>query len=161
MIVSAAGPHIADHGRWTLGVLIGLPFCGLAVLVALAVVGFGIWMMFNDEPLWGAATVAGTLVGTAVLAVLVIFLGYWPLSSSYHQYREVDGTVSQVSSRLVAGDKSTNQKFIVTLDGSTQQFGVDDTRAALLKPGDAVTLSCIKSYQYGAQFGYDCNWGKP
>lgn len=165
-----AAPQIAHSGRWTLGVYIGLPAAILGALLLLGAFGFFLWLSFagddrGDTYTWSNRKVGRVWVGpaafVALLFVVWMLFAFYPWNSAYHQYREVDGTVTQVSSRLVAGDKATNQKFVVTLQGSSQQFGIDDTRASLLKPGDAVTLSCIKSYQYGAQFGYNCNWGKP
>jgi hypothetical protein len=41
-----------------------------------------------------------------------------------------------------------------------QQYGVDDTRAALVKVGDTVNLNCTKQFVFGStNNGYACNWG--
>lgn len=151
-----------QQGRWTLGILIGLP-----VIVFLVLFLFGIAVLlgtlahYDHSPnfYWGTVVELIVMCGLGLGAGF----GYWPWSGEYHQYRTVSGNVDTVSSRLVsAGDKGgSNQKFVVTLQGGNQQYGITDTRAALLKSGSHVVLKCKRSYEYGSNdAGYDCKWGQ-
>lgn len=160
-----SAPTIAHSGQWTLGVLIGLPaaILGALLLLGLAVFFWYLWATtpkgtYSDRSFW----ICGA-VGTTVAFILFVpgmVWGFWPLDSAYHQYRDVHGTVDQISSRFIGDGKSTSQKFVVTLEGSSQPFGVNDTRAALLKHGDPVSLRCIRVWEYGSDnAGYDCKWG--
>lgn len=48
-------------------------------------------------------------------------------------------------------------RYVVVIEG--QPYGVDDTRAALLKVGDSVSLLCTKEFVWGSNNnGYACNW---
>jgi hypothetical protein len=87
----------------------------------------------------------------------------YPYKAEYHAWHVHAGTVAHISSRLLAtgsGDNTgTSQKFVVQFTGSQQQYGIDDTRAALVKPGDHLRLTCIRTHQWGAGVdGYDCRW---
>lgn len=42
--------------------------------------------------------------------------------------------------------------------GSAQQYGVLDTRAAGIKPGDRLSIACVKRWQWSGTHGYDCNF---
>lgn len=157
-----AQPAVAG-AQWTLGVKIGLPFAifgALALLVSAVV--FIAWWINESDRLTALVTVPLSLVVLGLYTGGIIW-AYWPLQAQYHQYRTVSGTVQTVANRLVsAGDKGgSNQKFVVTLIGGSQQYGIEDTRAALLKPGDRVDLRCIRKYDYGSNnAGYDCKWGQ-
>lgn len=136
---------------YTLGTLIGLPIAailviGLIVLAAFAVSGP------NGDPGLSAGLLA------AASAVLVVAgVAWWPWNLQYHRYQLVSGKVAAISSRFVGGDHSSNQKFVIRFaDG--RERGIDDTRAALVKPGDVVTLECKRAYKWGSTPGWDCNW---
>lgn len=158
-------------GQWTLGVLVGLPFAILGALILLAgVVLFVVLAVGSREDSseivpWSPRT-SRILAAAGIFVLLLGYLagigwGYWPWQAAYHQYRTVTGTVATVSSRIVGGDRSVNQKFVITLTSGPQQYGVNDTRAALLHPGDPVALRCIRVYSYGSNnAGYDCQWGQ-
>ena len=155
--------------QWTLGILIGLPLLFLLV-VLIATAGTMLAFYFDNRSYDSlnittnrqAATL--TIIGTSVILAIIVIssvIGYWPLQSEYHQYRQVNGTVAKISSRFVGGANSTNQKFVVVLTSGSQQYGITDTRASLLKPGDRVTLRCIRVYEYGSNdAGYECKWGQ-
>lgn len=146
-MLTAAAPVIATSGPWTLGVLIGIPLCIAAVIASIAL---AIWL--EDKILLGGIPIA------LVIAGVILF----PFNSAYLQYRSVDGTVATVDSRLVqtgSGDsRSINERYVVVFEGSDQQFGIDDTRAAAIEPGENITIACIKEWQYAATDGYVCRW---
>lgn len=142
---------ISPSGPWTLGTLIGLP---IALLVVLLILGFAVFAFADDER--GIAAGA-TAVALGLVVAIASPIGMYPYSSEYHQWRTVHGKVEQVSSRLIAADKSMSQRFVVVIGG--RPFAVDDTRASLLKAGDTVTLKCKREWQYAAESGWACRWG--
>jgi hypothetical protein len=99
----------------------------------------------------------------ALVGVLIAGAGLWwgmyPWKWEYHQWQPVSGTVATVDSRLVpTGAKSMEDKFVVTFDGNPQQYGVLDTRAATLRKGDDLVITCVKRWQWSGTHGYDCNF---
>lgn len=142
---------------WSLGVLIGLPFAALAILVGIGmiVLGFALyreggaygedWMLM----LGGAATVVSILVGT------LYFM--WPLDTEYHQWQPRAGTVEAVDKRILSSGDGIEEKFVVRLDDG-QEYGCQDTRCALVKAGDDLSLSCKRAWQYTGRDGWDCRY---
>jgi hypothetical protein len=98
------------------------------------------------------------LVG--LVATVVIYVATtWPtFDMEYHSFRPVAGTVAAVESRFLGGSDSTTQNYAVRFDGSDQIYRCDDTRCALLKPGDHLELSCIREWQYASTDGYACRF---
>lgn len=147
---------ISSSGPWSLGILIAMPLGILFTIVFL----WGAFMIRrndrrnNDDIFYPVGL--GLIVLALISAICTVCLSF-PYNSEYHQWRPVSGTVQQVSSRLVGSGKTVNQRFVVLING--QPFGVDDTRASLLKPGDHVDLVCKKEWQYAAKSGWGCNWG--
>jgi hypothetical protein len=138
----------------SLGLVIGLPIGLLCIAGGLAAIRFANRADTYDAPIlrWG-----GTLVVAA--AVIAMALSFWPWKWEYHSWQPVDGRVEKISSRFVsAGDKGgTNQRFVVVVGG--QPYGVDDTRASLLKVGDTVHLKCKREFVWGSgSNGWGCNW---
>lgn len=157
--------------RPSLGVLVGLPVVGILVLASLAAVAFGVSMRRypRRDTFWGAdddrflgAWLLGSGVVALVLTVSISAFAFWPYQKQYHWWQPVHGQVEQVSSRLLpAGERTVTQKFVVKLRNDPHPYGIDDTRASLLKPGDSVSLSCIRVYTYASgDNGYDCKWGR-
>lgn len=104
-------------------------------------------------------------VALAVLCALVCIGAWWwgmafTLSGDYHAWNVKEGRVEAISKRLVpAGDKSMQERFVLKIDG--EPYGVDDTRAALAKVGDEVSLRCKKDWQWGIPreaHGWGCRW---
>lgn len=143
----------------SLGLLIGLPAGLLAMFItgSLALYALHRW---RTEDQYGGYHIVAAIAGAGWLGALVITgITMWPWSYEYHSWRNVDGQVAEVSSRLIsAGDKGgSNQKFVVRFtDGRVR--GVQDTRAALLKPGDQLTVRCKRAWQFSGTDGWDCNW---
>lgn len=108
----------------------------------------------------------GVLVSGAIVFVIAGIVGTviaWPFDGQYHRYVPMGGTVTQVSSRLIASDTSgggSTQKFVLTFSDGTA-LGCNDTRCSQVGKGDVVKLLCERSYQFNAPSpGYDCNWGQ-
>ena len=145
------------------------PFVGasaLALLAAAFLVGVALlwrWHRTTErggDGDWGMSLAFA--IGAAVFAIPALFGAFyvlWPFDWDYLSWHRVDGKVDEVSSRLTPQDKGMAQRFVLVVDG--RPYAVDDTRAALVKAGDSVTLACKKEYQYAAESGWACNWGAP
>jgi len=144
----------------TLGILIGIPAAALLFLAGL-VLFFYAWTRqgegdsydadFSTIMKWGA-------FAWCIIVLVVSAFAFWPYEWQYHSYAEKGGEVSDVSKRLVsAGENSMQEKIVMTIDG--EQYGVLDTRAALVKPGDHVSIACKRVYEWGSSnHGWDCKW---
>jgi hypothetical protein len=112
---------------------------------------------YGEPGMFKAAWMAA-LIGI-VLAVVGTWWGMYPWKTEYHQWTPVSGVVDTVDSRLLpAGETSVEQKFVVSFRGNPQQYGVLDTRAAGVKPGDRLTITCVRRWQWSGTHGYDCNF---
>lgn len=142
----------------TLGVYIGLPVTILFLLIGVALLAGGWYCAATDRNDNGGAYVfMGTgVVGMLVTALVAGFV-WWPWAPSFHTVYRVHGQVSSVGSRQISDGTSMSTRYVFMIDG--HQYGVDDTRAALTKPGDTVTLTCTKQYVWRAEAGWACNWG--
>lgn len=145
----------------SLGVLIGLPVAGLLVLIALGIIGFGIYLRFADGE-WSDALFP---IGIGVVSVIVVLVAtgffMWPWSAEYHEWQTVSGTITNINSRLLASDTQgggSTQRFVVQFAANGAQYSCDDTRCALLHDGDQLTLSCKRAWQYSGTPGWDCNY---
>lgn len=141
----------------TLGVWIGLPITILALLIGLVLIVGALYCIFNGYNEYDGASLS---LGGGVLIVLAtaIIAGicYWPWDGSFHSVYRVHGTVTQVASRQISDGKGMSTRYVFVIDG--QPYGVDDTRAALTRVGDTVTLKCTKEYVYQSVPGWACNW---
>jgi hypothetical protein len=156
--------------HWTLSFLIGTPLWILALLACLVVSAraFVYWRRHKGEPhRWTTLFTANdakqisiwSLVAFAVLLVIALSpLAYYPYKVEFHQWRPVTGKVTEVSKRLIAQDKSMSERYVLVIDG--QPYGVDDTRASLVKVGDTVSLSCKRDWQYASVPGWVCRWNQ-
>lgn len=150
---------ISDSGPWSLGTLIAFP---IAVLVCIGLVVALVFAFRWHKTERYDKEFPKLVIGVSMVALLVNIgftaFGMYPYSSEYHQWRHVSGTVDSVHSRFISSTsgESTEQRFLLTIDG--QPFGVDDTRASGVKPGDHVDLVCKKEWQYAANSGWGCRW---
>jgi amino acid transporter len=128
--------------------------------VAVAVFAFWSWRRTSDDldrPLWLFTGIGFTVIAASIGALL--WWGMYPWQAEYHQWRAVAGTVATVNSRLTATDVGTMQdKYVVTFQGNAQEYGVLDTRAAAVRPGDKLTITCVRRWQWSGAHGYDCNF---
>lgn len=143
---------------WSLGVLIGVPAAVICLVFGFVALGiFAKWQREDHDAL--------PLVGGAVAFILVVIgicaspvVGFYPYSAEYHQWRDHGGVVAKIDNRLISTGKAMETKFVVRFEGSTQQYGCDDTRCASVQVGDRLTLSCKRAWQYTGTDGYDCRF---
>lgn len=127
----------------------------VVLLIGVGILWFGIWDAYD----------AGPLIVVGVVVIVVAIGGYvwamWPFAYDYHHWVDKKVRVAQVSSRLLSdGDNGISQKFVVR-DVEGGLYGIQDTRGALVKPGDVLKLRCKRAYQFGiprAADGWDCRW---
>lgn len=132
----------------TIFAIVILSACALAVLVGAAIA-------FLEDTLLGFLTIVVALVIAFITQIGFMVVGY---NSDYLAYKPITGTVEQIASRQIADGKGMSQRFVFKISG--QEYGVDDTRAALVKEGDTVSLNCTKQFVWGStNNGYACNWG--
>ena len=150
----------------TPGTITGIVFMALGVLS----IGLIAWLLYRgfDERSYGSyvddgfgwflgAGMASLFALPAIICPLVGF-GIVGWSSDYLTFKPVHGTVQEIASRQIADGKAMSTRYVAVIDG--QPYGIDDTRAALIKPGDTVSLNCTRQFVYGSQDnGYACNWG--
>ena len=156
--------HISDP-YWSPG-FIGGVITGAVFLFIFLFGGIGGWWFIkrHDKGRSSYDQIGGARLALCLgsfLAVFPLAIGLvttFPWSAEYHQYRTYSGTVSNVGTRLLAADRATTQSFVVTFQGSPQQYRCDDTRCALVNPGDTLSLDCIKDYQWVGTSGYVCEY---
>ena len=144
----------------TLGLLFGVPVAILATLLTIAGV-IGLVMSWRSRNSYGSddqAVIGGGLLVCGLVIGAINMWALWPYQHDYHFWMPVTGKVSQVSKRLVpAGEKSMMERYVLVIDG--KPYGVDDTRASLVKPGQTVSIACKREYQWGSRdHGYGCKW---
>jgi hypothetical protein len=139
----------------------GLIIIGAIILVTTIV---GIFFVSTDSENrgWDFLVWLGTYAVEAILLLVVLF----PLQPKYWEYSPVTGTVTSTGSRFIASDTNgggSTQKYVLSITGPQAgplgAYGCLDTRCALVKPGDKITLMCEPQFEFNGQPGDDCNWG--
>jgi hypothetical protein len=142
----------------TIATMICIPVL-LAVCVGAAALARVVIIYDTDDGDADALRVVPWVFGVVVAMILAATAwGMYPWEWQYHEWTPTGGVVATVDSRLVAGDHSTDQKFVVTFVGHTQQYGVTDTRASGIRPGDTLNITCVRQWQYSGTDGLDCNF---
>lgn len=136
---------------WSLGVLVWLPIA-ILITVALAVL-FVLSLRWDD---YEATIVRWGVGGVLVCFVIGNLVFFYPYSAEYHRYQPITGEIDLVAKRIVGGD-SISEKFVVRYKNGEER-GCLDTRCALLKPGDTLTLKCKRVWQYTGTDGWDCTY---
>lgn len=143
----------------TIAALILVPLLAL-VLGTVGVLVFKYWQRNTDDfdrPMFCAMWVVCAL--GVVACVVGLWWGMYPWKADYHQWRPISGVVATADSRLLGnGQGGMEDKFVVTFEGNPQQYGVLDTRAATVRPGDLLTITCVKRWQWSGTHGFDCNF---
>lgn len=145
---------------WSQGVLFGIPTTIIVFVFFMA-----LWMIcrrwvhkypghFDAGPVRVIKWVALTL---AIITIVVSAVLFYPWKAEYHQYVVKEGTVENISSRLLGSSDSFQQKFVAEYtDG--RKFGCEDTRCSLVRPGDHLVLACKRAWQFAGVDGYDCKF---
>ena len=107
---------------------------------------------------------AGLSLGAAGGGLVILLASayfFFPYKAEYHYYAKTTGTVEEAKGRLLAGgnNQAPTENFAVRFRGSEQIYRCDDSRCALAKPGDKITLYCIKDWQWVGESGYVCRYG--
>lgn len=108
-------------------------------------------LLFGPPVKWAGVVLVVATVGVSAWA-------FFPYRMEYHQFRHVQGTVQDVQSRFLGDGKSTSQNFAVRLNEDGQTYRCDDSRCSLVKPGDHISLWCIREWQYASTSGYQCRF---
>jgi hypothetical protein len=148
-------------GSWSLGVLIGGPIAALLLLVCLVLGGLALrWWARNREHA-DASIALGVSIVCAVGLVAVVGVSAWafyPYEAEYHRWEPKSGVVEDVGRRLLPAGEGMQEKIVVRFEGDGQEYGIEDTRAALLERGDELTITCKRVWQYAGEDGFDCRW---
>lgn len=142
----------------SIGVLVGLPF---AALLFFGFVALAIWASRTPADIWSSfprKPVVWVLSIVAVFTLAVTAFSFYPFSGEYHSWQKISGTVTSTNSRFLAARGGADQKFVVTFNGSGQQFGCNDTRCSTVRKGDELTITCKRTFQWFGTPGYDCNF---
>lgn len=139
---------------WSLGVLILVPVTLVCLLIGFA---FVIWGAITDDYDSGLGFFGGLLI--IVVTVAAAGFGFYPYHTQYHKWHTSTNTVKSISSRFLGSDSGTTQRFVVGF-GNGELRSCDDTRCALVKVGDKLTLSCKRAWQFSGTDGWDCNYVK-
>jgi len=153
--------HTDGDARWSINFLIGLPLLILLIIALIVGTAFMFRAYRNDVNSWGRdGMLLAFAIGLGLVTVIVIAVtagGFYPYEKEYHAYVKKVGTVESVSKRLLPSGDAMQEKFVVHYtDG--REFGCEDTRCALVKPGDRLVLACIRKWDYQASDGYDCGF---
>jgi hypothetical protein len=143
----------------TSGTIAAIILIPLGLIFLLIAIGLTVSACNAYEPEFhwmGAGFLA--LFGIPMLILPLIGLSLVGFSGDYMAYKPVSGQVQEIASRQIASGKAMETRYVFNIDG--QPYGIDDTRAALVKPGDTVKLNCVKEFVWGStNNGYACNWG--
>lgn len=150
----------------TAGTIQALIFIPLGVIVLITGTCFGVAAVrhkprsdYDDFRVW-TWLVGGfcLLAGLLMLVLPLVGLSLVGFNGDYMAYKPISGQVQDIASRQIADGKAMSTRYVLMIDG--QPYGVDDTRAALVKEGDTVNLNCTKEFVWGStNNGYACNWG--
>lgn len=136
----------------SIGYIVGT---SIAAALVLAAIGFAVALWRDDEP--------GMALGINIPIILIV-VGAWvalawpPFDMDYHRYDTVTGTVTSVEKRLVSEGEGMSEKYVVALDGDSQQYGCLDTRCSAIKKGEPVEMSCIRVWAWYGSDGFDCEF---
>lgn len=135
---------------WDLGFLMALACFGFLAFAALAGVLIGLVTREGELAVWS---------GVILIIVVLVLVGIsFPFEKKYHAWMPVDGTVLQVDKRLLSDGEGMSEKIVVIYEGSTLQYGCEDTRCASVRPGDYLALKCITDWDFQGADGRDCRF---
>lgn len=166
--------------KWTGGFVASVWWLGLLTLAALAVVAFTAWCAAvepevpsyyedsDNRDAWikgqkrknrkTALIAVGVTLGVWAILAGITACALYPFEAAYHRWAPVSGTVAEAGAYLVGADDKFHQVAVITLEGVAGELRCEDSRCALLEPGDRVTLRCVKDWSYAATDGRQCSW---
>jgi hypothetical protein len=107
--------------------------------------------------------VGWVVIGCAVVTQIIVAISMWPYKYEYHHYVTKSGSVEQISKRIISnGDNGISERYVIKMYGDPFPYGIDDTRASLLKVGEHVAIKCKKEHQFFQPYnqdGWACRWG--
>lgn len=143
------------------GGAIGGTIAAVVVMISCAVGASLFWRARKDP--YDGAFAKWCAIGCAALVPVSAFVWWWSMaftfSGDYHSWSVKQGKVDRVAKRLIATDNGMAERYVVTIAG--RPYGIDDTRATLLKAGDFVSLRCKKDWEWGvprSANGWACRW---
>lgn len=148
-----------------MGFVLGLVFAGLALAAC-----YVVFRWVSGLPTDGAKWTDGdrkdrkflirfVRVAMPVLAAVVVLIAavaFWPYRWEYHSYKTVSGTVEAIDARQISDGNGMSQVYVARIGG--EPYRCDDTRCAAVHEGDALTLRCIKEWEYAGTDGYRCSF---
>lgn len=145
---------------WSLNLISGLIVA--VVLIVAAVMLSRFWYGKNktadsydgDMFLW----LARGAIAFVVVVVGITALTTFPWEKQYHYWEDKAGVVAEIESRLLKDGDGMSEKYAVRFEGSAQEYGCEDTRCSLVKPGDTLTLRCLRVWEYSGTDGWDCSY---
>lgn len=150
----------------SIGYIVGTSVAAvLTVAAVVAAFRLAAWRrreLASNNP-YGEAGLARGFTILAVAAAVAVVVGWvgiaWPpLDMDYHRYSTVTGTVTSVEKRLVSDGEGMSEKYVVQLEGDTQQYGCLDTRCSAIKENEDVELSCLRVWAWYGSDGFDCEY---
>lgn len=138
----------------------GLYFGYAGIVLTLLLLALGTLFLrvggYDSGFIGGLTLFLGLTTGILTLALM------WPLKYDYHHWKPVTGQVQQINKRLVGvgSNDGASERYVVRLSG--REYGIDDSRASLLKVGDTVAIKCKKEHEFMQPYGDDgwaCRWG--
>ena len=142
----------------SLGLIVTFPLM-ILLFVGLIVFGFCLrnreWDTFDDDLRRWLPRITWALAAVVFIGTV---LGMYPYKAEYHKWQNISGTITSTNSRFLAKQSGTDQKFVITFQGSDQQFGCNDTRCSTLREGDWAEITCKRVFQLFGTPGYDCNF---
>lgn len=133
--------------------VVGMSFAGLSVLAGLGglLVARKLFRRDEYEFSWGIGLLSA---GTLVFTIIITAWASYPYDMQYHRYKPVAGVVDKIDVRML----NQTQNYVVRLRGDATAYRCDDTRCALLHPGDRIELNCIRVWEYGSVDGWACKY---
>lgn len=144
--------------------VVGMSIAGVLLLIALAFTGLMIYLIAATKDKYDRKDAKfGLGAGILVISVITLITTFttWPtFDMKYHTYKVVGGKVTDINGRQLASDTKNGGSSInyAVQFGTDDTYRCDDTRCALIKPGDELYLNCIADWQLNGTDGYTCNF---
>jgi len=142
---------------WSLELITGLLCAAGVVLVCVILARYWSWQADHDtyDPQFYVVLSRGA-IWLAILTPILAAAFTFPWEKQYHYWDDKAGVVAEIEARLLKDGDGMSEKYAVRFEGSTQEYGCEDTRCSLVKPGDTLTLRCIRVWEYSGTDGWDC-----